>query len=112
MARIVEWSSEATADVVELAEYIERQSPQNARSVVRAIRAAALDLPSFPFSHRIVPEWNDPDRRETFVHRWRLMYRILPDRIRIVGVIHGSRKLDNIVGRSFEEPAQAEYMAS
>ena len=39
------------------------------------------------------------------------MYRILPDRIRIVGVIHGSRLLDNFEGRSFEETAQVEYMA-
>ena len=30
----------------------------------------------------------------------------------IVGVIHGSRLLDDFEGRSFEEPAQAEYMAS
>lgn len=112
MVRVIEWSSEAIADVVELAEYIEQRSPQNARSVVRAIRAAALDLPAFPYSHRMVPEWEDSDRRETFVHRWRLMYRILPDRIRIVGVIHGSRLLGIIDGRSFEEPAQAEYMAS
>ena len=111
MARVVEWSSEATADVVGLAEYIEQRSPQNARSVVRAIQTAALGLPSFPYSHRMVPEWNDPVRRETFVHRWRLMYRILPDRIRIVGVIHGSRLLDNFEGRSFEETAQVEYMA-
>ena len=112
MARIVESSSEATADVVELAEYIEHRSPQNARSVVRAIRTAALGLALFPYSQRMVPEWADPDRRETFVHLWRLMYRVLPDRIRIVGVIHGSRLLDNFEGRSFEETAQAEYMAS
>lgn len=40
------------------------------------------------------------------------MYRTLPDRIRIVGVIHGARLLSNIEGRSFEEGPQAEYIAS
>lgn len=112
MARLVEWSDEALRDVEEIAEYIERSSPQNAVDVVRAIRAAALRLEPFPMAHRMIPELHDPDRRETFVHMWRLMYRVLPDRIRIVGVIHGARLLTNISDRSFEEGPQQEYIAS
>jgi toxin ParE1/3/4 len=112
MARLVEWSDDAVMDVEELATYIAASSPQNARSVVRKVREAAENLPNFPYAHRIVPEWQDPDWRETFVYRWRLIYRVLPDRIRIVGVIHGSRLLGNIDDRSFEEGPQAEYRAS
>ena len=40
------------------------------------------------------------------------MYRVLPDRIWIVGVIHGNRPLDTIEGRAFEEAPQQEYLAS
>lgn len=112
MARQVEWSDEALADVADIVSYIEQQSPDNARRVLHAINDAALSLVSFPLAHRVVPEWQDQERRETFVHRWRLMYRILPDRIRIVGVIHGSRLLSNIDGRSFQEAGQAEYQVA
>ena len=112
MADKVEWSDEAIADVEALAEYISRTPPVNADRVVQAIRASALKLPDFPNAHRVIPEFGDPERRETFVHRWRLMYRVLPDRIRIVGVIHGNRPLDMIEGRAFEEAPQQEYLAS
>ena len=112
MVRQIVWSQEALADLVEIKDYIAQTSPQSSEAVIRAIEKSADALITFPYSHRQVPELFDPDRRETFVHRWRLMYRILPDRIRIVGVIHGSRLLGNIDGRSFEEPAQAEYMTS
>ena len=112
MDRKIEWSDEAMADVDEIARYIERRSPANAARVVTAINEAARRLVTFPYGHRVIPELADPDRRETFVHRWRLMYRILPDRIRIIGVIHGARLLANIDGHSFEEPPQAEYIAS
>ena len=112
MAHEIEWSDEAIADVEALAEYIARSSPANADRVVVAIRTSTLKLTDFPHAHRIIPEFADPSRRETFVHRWRLMYSILPDRIRIVGVIHGNRPLDTIDGRAFEEAPQQEYLAS
>ena len=109
MAHKIEWSDDAIADV---AEFIERTSPANANAVVEAIRAASRRLPDFPSAHRIVPEWGGNERRETFVHRWRLMYRVLPDRVRIVGVIHGSRLRGSIDARSFQESQQQEYVAS
>lgn len=112
MVRQVEWSDEALPDLFEIKIYIERGAPQTARSVVAEFEMAAEALVGFPYAHRVMPEWQDPDRRETFVHNWRLMYRILQDRIRIVAVIHGSRLLSNIEGRSFQETRQAEYVAT
>ena len=112
MVRKVAWTPEARTDLRELRCYIARTSLANAEAVVRAIVLAAADLSTLPYAHRVIPELNDPDRRETFVHRWRLMYRILPDEIPIVGVIHGARLLANIADRSFEEAPQLEYVAS
>lgn len=112
MVREVEWSDEASHDLEAIGDFISKSSPANAEKVVFEILEAADRLVMFPFAHRMVPELHDPDRRETFVHRWRLMYRVLPDRIRIVGVIHGARLLTNISDRSFEEGPQQEYVAS
>jgi plasmid stabilization system protein ParE len=45
------------------------------------------------------------------VYQYRLMYRVEPDRIRILRVVHGRRLLKNVPG-SFEEPPQQSYSAA
>ena len=59
----------------------------------------------------MVPEFEDTDRRETFIHEYRLMYRVEADSIRILRVVHGRRLLRNVPG-SFEETAQEAYSAA
>lgn len=56
-------------------------------------------------------ECRDPDRRETFVYEYRLMYRVEPDVARILRVVHGRRLLENVPG-SFEEPTQEAHSAA
>jgi toxin ParE1/3/4 len=111
MAEGLEWSDQAIRDVEELSDYIGRSSPQSATAVVMAIRQAALGLELFPMAFRMVPELCDPVIREAFVDKWRVMYRVLPGRVRIVGVVHGARLLENDPHRSFEDGPQVEYMA-
>jgi toxin ParE1/3/4 len=53
----------------------------------------------------MVPEFQDPSRRETFVYEYRLMYRVEPAYIEVLRVVHGRRLLSNVPG-SFEEPRQ------
>lgn len=57
----------------------------------------------------MVPEFQDPDRRETFAYEYRLMYRVEPTRIEVLRVVHGRRLLRNMSG-SFEESPQEEYL--
>ena len=112
MARQVIWSLAAEADIEEIGKYLEGvASLAVATSVVSAIRAATLRLSEFPYSARVIPDFQDPDRRETFVYQWRLMYRIEPDHIRILRVVHGRRLLKNVPG-SFKEMAQEAYDAA
>ena len=106
MARTVAWSSVANADLDEIESYIASKSPSGARRVIEKIREAAAKQCDFPFSARMIPE-----RRETFVHEWRLMYRVEHDCIRILRVVHGRRLLKNVPG-SFEEIPQEPYRAA
>jgi plasmid stabilization system protein ParE len=78
---------------------------------VAAIQQAADRLVDFPYKFRMIPEFQDPDRRETFVYQYRIMYRVEPSRIRILRVVHGRRLLSNVPG-SFEEAPVAEYGAA
>ena len=111
MARRVAWREQARSDIASIKEYIARNSPANAKKVVATIERAADRLADFPYAFRMIPEFQDPDRRETFVYQYRIMYRVEPDRIRILRAVHGRRLLKNVTG-SFEEPPQETYDAA
>jgi len=95
----VTWSPEAVEDLEAIAEYIERDSSFYAQSVVSKILAASKKVGDFPLIGRVVPEIGDENIRERFVYSYRLVYRIRPQKILIVAVIHGKRLLENIDGR-------------
>ncbi|EEE35452.1 plasmid stabilization system protein, RelE/ParE family [Rhodobacteraceae bacterium KLH11] len=68
-----------------------------ARNVARKMFARADALIDQPGQGRRVPEYDgDKDVREVFVHRWRLIYAVYPDHIRIAAVIHGARLMENV----------------
>jgi plasmid stabilization system protein ParE len=98
-------------DIASIKEYIARDSPANARKVVADIQLAVHRLVHFPYACRMVPEFGDPDRRETFVYEYRVMYRVEATRIEVLRVVHGRRLLANVPG-SFEEPPQEAYSAA
>ena len=99
MARQLRWSPEAVEDVEAIAQYIERDSSYYAQSVVSRIVLLADSIPDQPELGRVVPEIQNPDYRERFVHKYRVIYRVEPERILVVAVIHGSRQLEPLVGR-------------
>jgi plasmid stabilization system protein ParE len=111
MARVLVWSAAARADLDEIEAYIAAQSPLSARRVVEKMWEAARKQCDFPYSARMIPEFQDPTRRETFVHQWRLMFRVEDTHILILRVVHGRRLLRNVPG-SFEEPPQETYDAA
>jgi plasmid stabilization system protein ParE len=111
MARSIIWSPDARADLREIEADIAVSSPRNARRVIERIQEAATKLVDFPHAARMVPELQDPDRRETFVHDYRLMYRVEAGTISILRVVHGRRLMKNVPGR-FEEPGQETYRAA
>jgi plasmid stabilization system protein ParE len=111
MARGVVWSPEARADLRQIEAYIASRSPLNARRAIEKVREAADKLRDFPYSARMIPEFQDPERRETFVYEYRLMYRVEQRHICILRVIHGRRLLKNVPG-SFEEASQETYSAA
>ncbi|HXG63495.1 MAG TPA: type II toxin-antitoxin system RelE/ParE family toxin [Blastocatellia bacterium] len=91
MAYEVVWSPEAIEDLESIADYIARDSPQYAMAVVEKALDTASKLSHFPFAGRIVPEVDNENIREKFVHSYRLIYRIEDEEVTIVAVIHGKR---------------------
>jgi plasmid stabilization system protein ParE len=109
MAYTLVWSEAARADVDKIeADIADRP---NARRVVERMWEAARRQCDFPYSARMIPEFQDPTRRETFVYEYRLMYRVEGKRVRVMRVVHGRRLLSNVPG-SFEESPPEEYSAA
>jgi plasmid stabilization system protein ParE len=109
MAHALSWSRAALADLDEIEAYIASQSPLNAQRVIERVFAAADKLRDFPFSARMVPEWQDPQIRETLVHSYRVIYRVGNATMEVVAVFHGKRMLSAIADR-FEEQEQEAYV--
>jgi len=71
----------------------------NAASIVARLIDAADQLPPWPASGHVVPEWLREEVREVAVYPFRLICRLTPDAIVIMAVIHGSRELPGEVRR-------------
>ena len=93
MAYSVTWADSAIASVAEQVEYIARDSPSYAATLVTRVERAANSLFQFPNRGRIVPEYGDDTIRELFVDRYRLIYRIRSDGVLIAAFVHGARDL-------------------
>ena len=93
MAHRVVWSAKAIADVEAIASYIAADSSSYASTVVRRILASTRSLGSFPFSGRMVPEFDEESLREVFAYSYRVIYRVEEKEVVVAAVIHGKRTL-------------------
>lgn len=92
----VVWAGRAIADLEAIADFIGQDSPHYARVTVSKLSKATRPLETFPRMGRHVPEAESDDVRELIVGSYRLMYRLEPERILVVAVIHGRRDLGSL----------------
>jgi addiction module RelE/StbE family toxin len=93
VARPVAWSEPAVDDLEAAVEFIAKDSDAYARTLAQLVVDAAESLAEFPNrGHRL----RDPQLarfREVIVSSYRLIYLVEPERVLIVGVLHGHRSL-------------------
>jgi len=90
MAQVI-WAPSALRDVDAIAEYISRDSRDQAALFVTRIIEAVERLPQFPESGRVIPEIGKAACREVIYGAFRVMYRIEGDDVWITAVVHGAR---------------------
>ena len=90
MAQVI-WSPSALGDVDAIAEYIARDSVDQAALFVARLLEATDRLAEFPQSGHVIPEISNPSCREISVPPYRVMYRTEVDQVWITGVVHGAR---------------------
>jgi toxin ParE1/3/4 len=87
----VEWTNHAKRQLAGIHDFIAQDSPRFALRVVDRLTRRSQQIARFPNSGRILPELDRPDVREVIEPPFRIVYRILSDRIHVVSIFHSSQ---------------------
>ncbi|MBI5243557.1 MAG: type II toxin-antitoxin system RelE/ParE family toxin [Elusimicrobia bacterium] len=87
----VTWAPSAIDDINWIAEYVARDSAEQAALLVARLFEATDRLQEFPLSGRAIPEIGNQSCREVICGAYRIMYRLEGENIWITGVVHGAR---------------------
>ncbi len=93
MALKIIWSPRAASNLEEICDYISRDSEYYAALFAKRMVKIIKDIPLFPHSGRIVPEYENENIREKIHGNYRIVYRIKEDAIEIVTIFHDSQLL-------------------
>lgn len=94
------WSRAAAADLVAIARYIQRTSPQAAEAFLKRARAKAGSLSDFPRRGRAVPELQRlgvTEWRELIFAPYRLIYTIQDDLAEIDAILDARRDIEELL---------------
>lgn len=97
MASKIIWSPHAASNLEEICDYISKDSEYYAAVFVKKLIKIIKEIPGFPKSGRIVPEYNDENLREKIYGNYRIVYRIQNEAIEIAAICHGNRLLENVI---------------
>lgn len=87
------WTPEAQGHLDGIYQYLSRDAPFYASAIVDKLTRRSQQLVTHPRSGRVVSLYGDRDLREMVVYPYRLIYRVVIDRIYVVAVFHGARQL-------------------
>jgi toxin ParE1/3/4 len=83
----------AIEHLANLHEFISLNTPTYAKHMVDRITLRSIQISAPPLSGRKVPEYMADDIRELSENSCRIIYRVKPDQIDVLAVIHGARLL-------------------
>ena len=89
----IKWTQEALDRLIEIEEYISKDSPSRAVQFVDQLIEHAEVLSDKPRIGRTIPELANPDIRELVFKKYRIVYRLKANCIEILTVFEGHRLL-------------------
>lgn len=89
----VHWTETAIAHLQSIRDYIARNSPGYAQALADRITRRTEGLVGSSLLGAEVAEYADESIREVLEHPYRVIYRVAPDRLEILAVVHGARRL-------------------
>lgn len=91
---IVHWTENALKHLVDIYGYISENSTFYALRMVDGLTRKSEGIAAFPMAGRMVPEFQAHDIREVIERPYRIIYRIKPQKIDVLAVVHGARQLN------------------
>jgi toxin ParE1/3/4 len=88
---IVVWTDKARRHLRAIHDYIAADSPKYATRTIDKITRKGEGLARFPMSGHVVPEYDDESIRQVLEGTYRIVYRVRPEAVEIVSVIHAAR---------------------
>ena len=92
------WTEDAKVDLAEIKAHIADDSRENAKRLIKRIRAAVKAI-HFPESGSRVLQFDKVELREIYVGNYRVIYRVVKNEIWVYRVIHGARRLPDSFGQ-------------
>jgi toxin ParE1/3/4 len=94
------WTDAAVAQLEAIHDYVAQTSPAYARRIVDRLTRRSIQISAFPFSGRMVREYELNEVREVLEGTYRIIYLIKEDegQIEVLAVIHSSREGLNPLG--------------
>jgi toxin ParE1/3/4 len=94
------WTDAAVAQLEALHDFIATTSSEYALRIVDRLTKRSIQIAAFPFSGRMVPEYELNEVREVIEGSYRIIYLIKEEegRIEVLAVIHSSREELNPLG--------------
>ena len=89
----VHWTRTAESHLDAIHAYIAQDSPDYAKQTIDRLTSRSIQIAGFPASGRRVAEFDLDQIREVIEGSYRIIYRIKPDQIDILAVIHGARNI-------------------
>ena len=88
------WTESALGQLQAVFDYLAQTSPQYALRIVDRLTARSIQIGTFPFSGRMVPEYELNEVREVIEGPYRIIYLIESEqqKIEVLAVIHSSRE--------------------
>ena len=87
------WTELSIEDMINIAEFISKDSVKYSQIQIRRIRERARILKTQPFWGRVVPETNNEFIRELILGNYRIIYKIISEERIDVLTVHHSAKL-------------------
>src|SRR5258708_37613232 len=92
-ARSIFWTERAVVTLETIGDYIARDKPAAAERWVLGLMVVAERAAQMPFAGRRVPELGRDDVREVFKRTYRIVSRVTEERVEVLTVFEGHRRL-------------------
>lgn len=87
------WSFDAKRHLLEIHNFIARDSKIYAQRVADEIVTRSLQLDNLPRHHHMMAELGDEAVREFSIYSYRIIFEIMPDHVAVLAVVHKRRDI-------------------